>query len=286
MERTVPAVEAISVKSEYLMNALGELGEWLMKAGLRLLVAVLLVFIGLKLIKKVRKGMGRSMERAGMEITLRKFLDALLYAVLLGLLVFVAAEEMGIQSTSLVAVVGSVTLATSLAMQNTLANFAGGVLILFFKPFKVGDYISSANGEGTVETIGLVYTILYTVENKMIVIPNNSLANSALVNTSSMETKRLVLTVGISYGSDLSHAKEVLRDILERHPAVRNEDGILVVVDSLGESSVNLSARGWTSTEDYWQARWDILEEIKLRFDREGIEIPYNQLRVHVNGKQ
>lgn len=286
MERTVPAVEAISVKSEYLMNALGELGEWLMKAGLRLLVAVLLVFIGLKIIKKVRKGMGRSMERAGMEITLRKFLDALLYAVLLGLLVFVAAEEMGIQSTSLVAVVGSVTLATSLAMQNTLANFAGGVLILFFKPFKVGDYISTANGEGTVETIGLVYTILYTVENKMIVIPNNSLANSALVNTSSMKTKRLVLTVGISYDSDLSHAKEVLRDIFEQHPAVRNEDGILVVVDSLGESSVNLSARGWTSTEDYWQARWDILEEIKLRFDLEGIEIPYNQLSVHVKGKQ
>lgn len=268
------------------MNALGELGEWLMKAGLRLLVAVLLVFIGLKIIKKVRKGMGRSMERAGMEITLRKFLDALLYAVLLGLLVFVAAEEMGIQSTSLVAVVGSVTLATSLAMQNTLANFAGGVLILFFKPFKVGDYISTANGEGTVETIGLVYTILYTVENKMIVIPNNSLANSALVNTSSMKTKRLVLTVGISYDSDLSHAKEVLRDIFEQHPAVRNEDGILVVVDSLGESSVNLSARGWTSTEDYWQARWDILEEIKLRFDLEGIEIPYNQLSVHVKGKQ
>lgn len=286
MEHTVPAAEAISVKSEYFMNALRELGEWLMKAGLRLLAVVLLVFIGLKIIKKVRKGMGRSMERAGMEVTLRKFLDALLYVVLLGLLVFVAAEEMGIQSTSLVAVVGSVTLATSLAMQNTLANFAGGVLILFFKPFKVGDYISSANGEGTVETIGLVYTILYTVENKMVVIPNNSLANSALVNTSSMKTKRLVLTVGISYDSDLLHAKEVLRDIFERHPAVRNEDGILVVVDSLGESSVNLSTRGWTSTEDYWQARWDILEEIKLRFDLEGIEIPYNQLSVHVKGKQ
>ncbi len=286
MEHTVPAAEAISVKSEYLVNAFGELGEWLMKAGLRLLVAVLLVFIGLKIIKKVRKGMGRSMERAGMEITLRKFLDALLYAVLLGLLVFVAAEEIGIQSTSLVAVVGSVTLATSLAMQNTLANFAGGVLILFLKPFKVGDYISSSNGEGTVESIGLVYTTLYTVENKMIVIPNNSLANSALVNTSSMKTKRLVLTVGISYTSDLRHAKEVLRTIFEQHPAVRNQDGILVVVDSLGESSVNLSARGWTSTEDYWQARWDILEEIKLTFDREGIEIPYNQLSVHVKGNQ
>lgn len=286
MEHTVPAAEAISVKSEYLVNAFGELGEWLMKAGLRLLVAVLLVFIGLKIIKKVRKGMGRSMERAGMEITLRKFLDALLYAVLLGLLVFVAAEEIGIQSTSLVAVVGSVTLATSLAMQNTLANFAGGVLILFLKPFKVGDYISSSNGEGTVESIGLVYTTLYTVENKMIVIPNNSLANSTLVNTSSMKTKRLVLTVGISYTSDLRHAKEVLRTIFEQHPAVRNQDGILVVVDSLGESSVNLSARGWTSTEDYWQARWDILEEIKLTFDREGIEIPYNQLSVHVKGNQ
>lgn len=267
-------------------SILKDMGTRMIGPGLRIIFAVLLVFIGLKVIKTVRKGAARSMERAGLEITLRKFLDALLYTALLGVLLFVAAETVGIKSTSLVTIVGAATLALSLSLQNTLANFAGGVLVLFLKPFKVGDYVVTGNGEGTVESIGLVYTTLLTIENKKVVIPNSSISSSPLTNTTGMEKRRLVLNVGISYSSDLKKAKEILRRLFEEYPLIINEEGIPVVVDSLGESSVNLSVRGWTKTEDYWQARWDLTEEIKLTFDREGIEIPYNYLNVHVTERQ
>ena len=174
----------------------------------------------------------------------------------------------------------------SLSLQNTMAKFAGGVLVLFLKPFKVGDYIITKDGEGTVESIGLVYTTLLTIENKKIVIPNSSISSSPLTNTTGEEKKRLVLKIGIGYPADLKKAKEILRRLFEDHPAILKEDGILVVVDSLGESSVNLSVRGWTLTEEYWTARWELTEAIKLAFDEEGIEIPYNYLNVHLTEKQ
>lgn len=268
------------------ISILKNLGLRLIEPGTRLIIAVLLVVIGLRVIKRLRKGACRSMERAGLEITLTKFLDALMNVLLIGFLVFTAAGVLGIKSTSLVTIVGAVTLAMSLSLQNTLSNFAGGVLVLFLKPFKVGDYIVTGAGEGTVESIGLVYTTILTVENKKVVIPNSTISGSALTNVTGMEKRRLVLNVGIGYSSDLKKAKEILKRLFENHPAILNEEGILVVVDSLGESSVNLSARGWLKTEDYWQTRWDLTEEIKLTFDREGIEIPYNYLNVHVTEDQ
>ena len=249
---------------------------WLLKTGGKLLITVLIAVIGYKVIRAIRKGVGRSMEKAGLEVTLRKFLDALLYAVLIGLLVFMVAEELGIKSSSLVTIAGAVTLAMSLSLQNTMANFAGGVLVLFLKPFKAGDYIVTKDGEGTVESIGLVYTTLLTIENKRIVIPNST----------GEEKKKLVLNIGIGYSADLKKAKEILRRLFEEHSAILKEDGILVVVDSLGESSVNLSVRGWTLTEEYWTARWELTEAVKLAFDEEGIEIPYNYLNVHLTEKQ
>lgn len=268
------------------ISLLKSLGLRLVEPGLRLVAALLIVFVGLRVIRQVRKGAGRSMERAGLEITLSKFLDALIYAVLLGLLVFLAAGTLGIQSNSLVTIVGAVTLAMSLSLQNTLSNFAGGVLVLFLKPFKVGDYIITRDGEGTVDSIGLVYTTILTLENKKVVIPNSSISGSALTNVTGMEKRRLVLNVGISYTADLKKAKAVLQRLFEEYPTMIKEDGVVVVVDGLGESSVNLSARGWLKTEDYWPARWALTEEIKLTFDREGIEIPYNYLNVHVSKDQ
>lgn len=248
---------------------------WLIDVGARLLAAAVLAFVGLRLIRAVRNGAGRSMERAGMEISLRKFLDALLYALLLGLLIFAAAEVLGLNITSMVAVVGSIGLAISLAMQNTLGNFAGGVIILALKPFKVGDYVSTVDGEGTVETIGLVYTSLVTTDNRVLVIPNNTLANSPLTNLTGMEKRRLIINVLIDYESDLERAKELLTRLLRENPLILKEEDILAVVDSLGERGVSLSARGWTRTEDYWQARWDMMEKIKLVFDQEGIRISH-----------
>lgn len=254
--------------------------------GIRILIAVILLLVGFKLIKVVRKMVMRSLERAEVEITLRKFLDALLNAVLAGLLVFIAAQQVGMDSASLIAVLGSAGLALGLALQGSLANFAGGVLILLMKPFKVDDYIVTKDGEGTVFAIGLVYTTLTSVDNRKIVIPNGTLANSPLTNVTTMEKRRLDLTVGIGYQADVKKAKDVLYHIYESCDEILKEDGITVYVDSLAESSVILGIRGWVATENYWPVRWKINEEIKLAFDREGIEIPYNYLNVQLTAEK
>lgn len=256
--------------------------EWVMGAGFRILMVALILIIGLKLIKKVRKILDRTMEKAGVETTLRRFVNALANALMIGLLVFIAAEELGISVTSLVAVVGSVGLAMSLAMEKSLANFAGGVMVLLLKPFKAGDFISTPDGDGVVESIGLVYTTLVTADNQRINIPNSNMTSNVVTNVTGVEKRKLILNIGIGYNADLKKAKEVLRRLFENHEGIINEDGIDVIVDSLGESSVNLSARGWTLTGNYWTTRWDLLEQIKLTFDEEGIEIPFNYLNVNV----
>lgn len=250
--------------------------------GIRLIIAAILLFAGFKLIKVLRKMVMRSMEKSGMEVTLARFLDALLYAVSSGLLVLIAAEEIGFDSASLVAVLGSVGIALGLALQGSLANFAGGVLILLVKPFKAEDYIITKEGEGTVFSIGLVYTTLLTPDNRKVVIPNGSLTNSTITNVTTMDKRRVDLSVGIGYGADLKKAKEVLASVLETCPEILKEDGVTVFVDSLGDSSVVLGARGWVNGSDYWPVRWKLTEEIKLAFDREGIEIPYNYLNVEI----
>ena len=256
--------------------------EWVMGAGFRILMVALILIIGLKLIKKVRKILDRTMEKAGVETTLRRFVNALANALMIGLLAFIAAEELGISITSLVAVVGSVGLAMSLAMEKSLANFAGGVMVLLLKPFKAGDFISTPDGDGVVESIGLVYTTLVTADNQRINIPNSNMTSNVVTNVTGVEKRKLILNIGIGYNADLKKAKEVLRRLFENHEGIINEDGIDVIVDSLGESSVNLSARGWTLTGNYWTTRWDLLEQIKLTFDEEGIEIPFNYLNVNV----
>lgn len=242
----------------------------LVKYGTRVFWAAVIVFVGLRIIRITRRAAGQIMDRAGVEITLKKFLDMLLHAVLFGVMVFMAADQLGIKTTSFVAVIGTVTLAFSLAMQNTLSNFAGGTLILLLKPFKVGDYISTSSGEGTVESIGLVYTTLLTTDNRVITIPNSSVSSAPLTNLTRTGKRRLIINVGIGYSSDLLKAKNVLKKIFEENPGIMKDQPVQVVVDALGDSSVVLSARGWTTCEDYWTAKWSITEAIKLTFDKEG----------------
>lgn len=273
---------SVDMTPDLFQELMERFGDWILSAGAHLLIAVLIMVIGMKLIKKVRQILNRSMEKTGVETTLRKFLDALVYALLMGILVFMAAEQLGIKATSLIAVAGSVGLALSLAMEKTLANFAGGVMVLLLKPFKAGDFISTPDGEGTVDSIGLVYTTLVTADNQRINIPNSNMTSNVVTNVTGTDKRKLILDIGISYNADLKKAKEVLQHLLENHPGIMNEEGIQVVVVSLGESSVNLSARGWTKTEDYWTTRWELLESIKLSFDEEGIEIPYNYLNVNL----
>ena len=217
-----------------------------------------------------------------MEISLRKFLLSVLNATMYCLLGFIIAGQIGVNSASIVALLGSASIAVGLAVQGSLANFAGGVLILMMKPFRVGDYIVSKDGEGTVYTIGLVYTVLNTVDNKQVVIPNGTLSNSPLTNVTAMDKRRIDIKIGIGYGSDLKRAKQIMEEIYVTHPAVLKEESINVFVDELGASSVTIGGRGWVATEDYWSTRWNMMEQIKLAFDEAGIEIPYNQLDVHI----
>ena len=259
---------------------------WIFDTGMNLLVALLILLIGLKLIKKVRSILDRTMEKAGVETTLRKFLDALVYAILTGVLVFVVAGEIGIEVTSLVALVGSVGLALSLAMEKSLANFAGGVMVLLLQPFKAGDFITTPDGSGTVESIGLVYTTLVTADNQKINIPNSNMTTSVVTNATGSDKRKMIIDIGIGYNADLKKAKAVLQRLFEEHEGILNEEGIQVVVVALGESSVNISARGWTKTGDYWNTRFELLEQIKLTFDEEGIEIPYNYLNVNIMNNQ
>ena len=261
-------------------NTLDFLTAALIKYGTRVFWAAVIVFVGLRIIRIARKAAGQIMDRAGVEVTLKKFLDMLLHAVLFGVMVFMAADQLGIKTTSFVAVIGTVTLAFSLAMQNTLSNFAGGTLILLLKPFKVGYYISTSSGEGTVESIGLVYTTLLTTDNRVITIPNSSVSSAPLTNLTRTGKRRLIINVGIGYSSDLLKAKNVLKEIFEENPGIMKDQPVQVVVDALGDSSVVLSARGWTTCEDYWTAKWSITEAIKLTFDKEGIEIPYQYMNV------
>lgn len=251
---------------------------------LNVAIALVLLFIGTKLIKMILKFLNRSFEKAGMDLSLRGFLNSLIKIALYAVLVMIIADQVGIPTTSFLAVLGSAGLAVGMALQGSLSNFAGGVLILFLKPFRVGDYIveDSKGNEGTVEAIDLFYTHLVTADNRRIVIPNGTLANTSLTNVSAEEIRRLDLVVGISYSADLKKAKELLGQILDRREHILKDKGITIFVDSLGESSVNIGFRSWVNAADYWTEKWAILEEVKLSFDENGIDIPFNQLDVHV----
>lgn len=248
-----------------------------------LLAAVLILIIGFKVVGAVRRMAERSFARMELELSLRKFLLSLIQVGLYVVLIFMAAERIGIQSSSIIALLGSAGVTLGLALQGSLSNFAGGVLILLVRPFKVGDYIVSQYGEGTVAVIGLVYTTLNTMDNKTVVIPNGSLSNSPITNATAEKFRRLDLTVGIGYQADLKKAKDILLDIYTSHPKVLKDHPIRVFVDQLADSAVIIGGRGWTATDDYWPTRWDITEEIKLRLDEAGIEIPFNQMDVHVS---
>lgn len=254
----------------------------LMSFGYRLLAAALILLIGSRIIKFTSKFIRRTLDKMGLEIGISRFLVSVAKAFQYGILIFIAAEKIGISSASIIALLGSAGIAIGLALQGTLTNFAGGVLILVTKPFKVGDYIISQGGEGQVSNIGVVYTTLVSADNRKIVIPNGTLSNEPMTNVTGMGKRRVDILVGISYTADLKKAKDILQRLLEEHPLVLKEEPIQVFVDSLGDSAVMIGGRAWAASDDYWNCRWDITESVKLEYDKAGIEIPFNQIDVHM----
>ena len=253
----------------------------------KLLAGTGVFLVGVHLIKLVRRIVKKSMMRANAELGAIQFTDSFIKAALYVLLVMMLASSFGLDAASVVAVLGSAGVAIGLAVQGSLSNLAGGVLILVLKPFKVGDYIkeSFTGHEGTVSQIQIFYTELVTPDNQTVILPNGNLANNSLVNITMQEVRRMDVTVGISYHADLKRAKAVLMGILEEDEAVLKDRDMLVFVSELGSSSVVLGVRCWFRQEDFWQGKWRVTEECKLRLDECGIEIAYDQLDVHVDGK-
>ena len=254
----------------------------LMSFGYRLFAAAVILLIGSRVIKFTSKFLKRTLDKMGLEIGISRFLVSVAKAFQYGILIFIAAEKIGISSASIIALLGSAGIAIGLALQGTLTNFAGGVLILVTKPFKVGDYIISQGGEGQVSNIGVVYTTLVSADNRKIVIPNGTLSNEPMTNVTGMGKRRVDISVGISYTADLKKAKEILQRLFEEHPLVLKEEPIQVFVDSLGDSAVLIGGRAWAASENYWECRWNITEAVQLEYDKAGIEIPFNQIDVHM----
>ena len=279
---TPQEIEAITEEIDRFQRYIDEYLPGVVAFGLRVLMALVLFFIGSRLIKLLRRIVRRSMERAGADVGVMQFVDSILKAFLYFVLVMLIASSFGVDTTSVVALVGSAGLAAGLALQGSLANFAGGVLLLMVRPFKVGDYIIQGDLEGTVSEIQMIYTYLLTPDNRKVVIPNGKLADNSLINVTAQEKRRLDIDVGISYTADLKKAKETGMKLLEREERVLKEEERLAVVSELADSAVILKLRFWVKPEDYWSVKWDMTEAVKLAFDAEGIEIPFNQVDVHM----
>ena len=262
-----------------------DMPEKALHLGIRVLLALVFFIVGSQLIKLLRKLVKKSMTKADVELGAIQFVDSFLKTALYIVLILFLASSFGMDAASIVALLGSAGVAIGLAIQGSLSNLAGGVLILTLKPFRVGDYIQeSATGkEGTVTEIQIFYTKLLTVDNKTVILPNGTLANNSLVNITAQKFRRLDVTIGVSYKADLKKAKDVLFNILQQDEAVLKEKEMVVFVDDLGSSSVIIGMRGWVKQEDYWMTKWRVTENCKLALDEAGIEIPFNQLDVHFN---
>lgn len=263
---------------------LQQLPERALRFGIRVLLAFVFFMIGTQIIRLVRKILRRSLKKGNADVGVMQFLDSFIKAVMYILLLFMIASWFGLDATSVVALLGSAGVAIGLAVQGSLSNFAGGVLILLLKPFRVDDYIKVDNEghEGTVKEIQLFYTKLSTPNNHVVIIPNGALSNSSILNMSTLTERRMDIPVGISYDADIRQAREVIMKVLEEDEAVLTSKERRVFVEELADSGVNLNVRCWADNDEYWECKWRLTEKIKYALDEAGISIPYPQLDVHM----
>nr|WP_299073779.1 mechanosensitive ion channel domain-containing protein [uncultured Allomuricauda sp.] len=255
--------------------------DWFWDFMPNLILAIVISIAGLWVIRFINKMVRKFFERKDYDLTLESFLQSFISIALKVLLFVVVVTQLGVKSSSLVAMVGAAGLAIGLALQGSLANFAGGVLILLFKPFKVGDWISAQGIDGSVKQITIFSTKLNTFGNQVAIIPNGQLSNGSIINYNMEDTRRDKFDVGIGYGSNIKQAKEILLQICSDTEDILKEPAPEVYVGELGDSSVNLTLRFWAKNEVFWAAHFHVIEETKLRFDQAGIEIPFPQRVVH-----
>lgn len=267
---------------ENMTNMITQFADTAVVKVIDIIIALIIWKLSKYLIKWVLKIAAKALDKAGFDVGVIKFISSFIKAGIYAVVLLIILDILGFQTASLIAVFGSAALALSMSLQGSLSNMAGGILILLFKPFVVGDYIVSGSCEGTVVSIDILYTKLRMIDNKMVMMPNGALVNSNIINVGAGGIRRLDIAVGIGYGSDVTKAKAVLRQIIEDYPLVLKDKGIDVIVKSLDESCVTLETRCWVNQDAYWDTRFIFLERFKQEFDKNGIEIPYNQLDVHV----
>jgi small conductance mechanosensitive channel len=257
--------------------------EMAIQWGPKLLLTIIVLIVGLWIIKRVVNVVKKGLETSKTDVTLAKFLASLTSIILKALLFISVASMVGIETTSFIAILGAAGLAIGLALQGSLANFAGGVLILMFRPYKIGDFVDAQGVSGTVSAIQIFNTVIKTPDNKVIIVPNGSISNGIITNFSAEETRRVDFVFGIGYDDDIAKTKETLKAIFAADERVFDDPAPFVVLSELADSSVNFTCRVWVKAPDYWAVYFDTMETVKLRFDAENISIPYPQQDVHMH---
>ncbi len=264
------------------MNSVETVSDMIGVYALNIALAIVIFVIGKWVARKVADiSFKLMMKNSKIDETLAKFLDDIIYYILIVVVVLTALKQLGVDTTSFFAILGAAGLAIGLALKDSLGNFASGVMIILFRPFKVGDFINAGGVSGTVEEVTIFNTILKTGDNQKLIVPNGAITGGTITNVNAKPERRVDLVVGIGYDDDIKKAKEVLTSIIEADERVLKDKGITVAVSELADSSVNFVVRAWVNTPDYWSVKFDLTENIKLTFDKEGISIPYPQQDVH-----
>lgn len=271
------------LKPSVMMETLKKLYPFFLALAYDIVIVIITLFIASQVIRLLSKMLDKFLKRINIDIAVRRFLLSTLKVALYALVALGLAERIGISSASIVAILGSAGVAIGLAWQGSLSNFAGGMIILFSHPFSRGDYIITPKAEGIVDTIGIIYTVLLTPDNKRISIPNGALANDVITNVTANDIRRIDIKVGVSYNTDIRKAKKLIKEAFDENGLILKNNDIVSYVDDLASSAVMLGGMAWCKTGDYLTAKWAIVEEIKIKFDKNGIEIPYDQLEVHIN---
>ncbi|MCG9641365.1 small-conductance mechanosensitive channel MscS [Vibrio sp. Isolate34] len=274
-----PLVDGLSHAEQWLTNN----SDLFIQYGVNIISALIILFIGNIIVKAVANSVSKVLEKKKMDRAVVEFIHGLVRYLLFVIVLIAALGRLGVQTASVVAVIGAAGLAVGLALQGSLSNFAAGVLIVAFRPFKSGDYVEIGGVAGSVDSIQIFQTILTTPDNKMVVVPNGSVIGSPITNYSRHATRRIDLMIGVSYNADLQKTKALLTKICESDERVLKEPGVQVGVHTLADSSVNFVVRPWVSTADYWSVYFDLMQAIKEGLDKEGIEIPFPQMDVHMN---